>query len=55
MFSNYTVETTFAMERQAWIHTGFQRFTEIGQNFHNNNNNNKKRYVILCIFNKGKL
>ena len=33
---------------QARIHTGFHRFTDIGQTFHNNNNsNNKDMYVFL--------
>ena len=26
---------------QAWVHTGFHRFTEIGQNFHNKKKNEK--------------
>ena len=32
---------------QVRIHTGFYRFTEIGQNFHNNNNRKKDMYVFL--------
>ena len=47
----YVVSAAIVASIQARIHTGFHRFTEIGQNFYNNNN--KKRYVY--IFNKSKL
>ena len=39
--------TNISSSSEARIHTGFHRFTEICQNFHNNNNNKKDMYVFL--------
>ena len=49
MLSSVACPRCWLLNDQARIHTGFHRFTEIGQNFQNK----KNRYVY--IFNKSKL
>ena len=48
MHENAFPRLLICVPRQAWIHTGFHRFTEIGQIFHNKHifNNNSRTFQV---------